>query len=210
MIDPDNGTVPANTVCLLGKTIGANAKDPQASNFDNLFGAFLAFIGYDAASFPSRKTYSCGIVVNDARFATGTHYWWGGYVDQRDRRCYEDQVSGRTSPWRDFPLRELQALRGKVLPVSGGRMTLSDQENRVKFHQDYADLMQRDPCNYTSDQTVDIKNVLLYISRLCEYGEQQKPRSCKTSGGAGKKPTTQNNTPQHKQQHGKICPDGNC
>ncbi len=179
MIDPDNGTVPANTVCLLGKSIGSSAKDPQAPAFDNLFGVFLAFIGYDAASFPSQKTYDCnGDRVTDRRFLCRSEYYWGGYVNSKERINYERQVDA--GPWKGFPLR---ALMRNPLPKNGNAMQLTDKENRVRFHSEkpngYADLMTREPCRYDSNQTVSRADVIEYINRLCQYGDQIKPKATK-------------------------------
>ncbi len=204
MIDPDNGTVPANTVCLLGKTIGANAKDPQAPSFDNLFGTFLAFIGYDAASFPSQKTYDCdGNRVTDKRFLCRSNYYWGGYVNSKERINYERQMDN--SVWNGFPLKELMR---NPLPKNGNAMQLTDRENRVRFHSEkpngYADLLRREPCQYDSNQTVGRQAVIEYINRLCANGDQIKPKATKKydcskmySDGT---------------HHQKIidCPDGNC
>lgn len=181
MIDPDGGTVPANTVCLLGKTIGANAKDPQAQNFDNLFGVFLAFIGYDSASFPSQKTKDCnGTTVTDKRFLCRSEYYWGGYVNSKERINYERQVSAASSPWRNFPLK---ALARNPFPKTGDRMTLTDRENRVRFHgskpDGYADLLRRTPCEYESTQKVARADVIEYINRLCQHGDQIKPKATK-------------------------------
>ncbi|MBR4682281.1 MAG: hypothetical protein IKP06_03140 [Elusimicrobiaceae bacterium] len=178
-MDPQNGTVPANTVCLLAKTIGAAARDPQVSDFDNLFGAFLAFIGYDAASFPSQKTTDCdGHIITDRRFPCklySSQYYWGGYVNQTERLKYEQQVSAADSPWRGFPLRGL--MRNPLPQVRTGYMSLTDKENRKRFHKEYADLMDRNPCNYPAGQKLNRADVLEYISRLCEYGEHIKPKA---------------------------------
>ncbi len=204
MIDPDGGMVPANTVCLLGKTLGANAKDPQAPAFDNLFGVFLAFIGYDAASFPSQKTYDCdGNRVTDRRFLCRSDYYWGGYVNSKERINYEKQVD--SGVWKGFPLKELMRT---PLPKNGAAMQLTDRENRVRFHGEkpngYADLMQREPCQYDSNQKVSRQAVIEYINRLCANGDQIKPKATKKydcskmySDGT---------------HHQKIvdCPDGNC
>ena len=70
-MDPDDGTVPANAVCVLGKTISANAPDPAVygngkefedemaeSDFGNVLGTFLAFIGPESAFYPGKYTKS--------------------------------------------------------------------------------------------------------------------------------------------------------
>lgn len=176
MIDPGNGQVPKNTVCLLGKSIGSNATDPYNANFDNLFGVFLAFIGYDAASFPSQRTHDCnGKIIRDGRFlCKSIKYYWGGYVNSRERINYERQVSSSNSPWRGFPL---SALMREKLPKTGDLMKYSDKQNRKLFHQTYADLMKRTPCNYSG--TMNRSDVIEYINRLCQYGEHIKPEATK-------------------------------
>lgn len=178
MINPNNGKVPANMVCMLGKTIGANANDPQVGNqgFDNLFGAFLAFIHEDAASFPSKWTRDVnGAKIRDERFrARGDTkpYYWGAYVDNGDRSAYERDVN--SGVWKDFPLREL---RREPLPKNGAKMGYSDKENRRIFHEElYKDLVRDGACNYSSSQTVTVTNALAYITILCDKGDKQKPK----------------------------------
>ncbi len=198
MIDPNNGTVPANTVCLLGKTIGTVARDPQASSFDNLFGAFLSFINYDAASFPSRRTYDKShSPVVDLRFKSGTDYWWGGYVRSGNREDYVNQVN--QGVWKEFPLKELA--RTSLPAHSVGKLkSVNDQNSRVTYHTTYQDLMQAAPCQYNAEATVQRANVLRYISLLCAHGDQQKIKSAQRSGGNGS-PTSAVNTPQHQDNH---------
>lgn len=207
-MDPQNGTVPANTVCLLAKTIGAAARDPQVGSlgFDNLFGAFIAFIGYDAASFPSQRTTDCnGATVTDKRFPCkqfNGDYYWGGYVNQKERLKYEQQVSASNSPWRDFPLRGL--LRNPLPQTKTGYMSLTDKENRIRFHKEYSDLMRRTPCTYPAGQKLNRADVLEYITRLCEYGEQIKPKATRKYDCS--KPYSDGT--HHKTEH--DCADGNC
>ena len=179
MIDPDNGTVPANTVCLLGKTIGASAKDPQAESFDNIFGVFLAFMGYDAASFPSQYTHDCnGTSVRNLRFrcmSSGKNYYWGGYVNSGDRTGYKRNVDNGV--WKSFPLK---ALLREPLPADGiNLIEKNDEKSRQTFHKRYADLLKREPCQYESNRTVRRDDVLEYINILCAHGDKIKPEAGK-------------------------------
>lgn len=189
MIDPQNGQVPANTVCMLGKTIGANAKDLQKGDqgFDNLFGAFLAFITPDAASFPSKYTRnSSGSKIRDERFrARGDTkpYYWGGYVDNKDRQVYEGNIAG--GAWRTLPLRALQR---DPLPKNGNLMQETDKENRKLFHDRYKDLMERGSCRYDSGAKVPATAALEYIGLLCNNGDKIKPAGMGWKAWAEKHP----------------------
>lgn len=192
MIDPLNGQVPKNTVCLLGKSIGANARDPQANQFDNLFGAFFAFMGYDAASFPGKWTTDCttGNRVTNLRFPcglkNGKNYWWGGYVDRGLRAGYKQKVDA--GPWKGFPLSAL--LRTPLATKANGidLAETDDKKSRKAFHDMYADLETTAVCNYGTE-TMSRADVLKYISILCEYGEQIKPEAWKRCPGG---PNAQN------------------
>lgn len=184
-----SGQVPANMVCMLGKTIGANSRDPQVgavgAGFDNLFGSFLAYITYDAASFPTKMTYNrAGNEITDERFAAkgaGTPrpnsnirvdtkpYYWGAYVDNGDRSAYKNDINGGV--WKGHLLRELQ--RGE--PFNENPFP-TDSAKRDQFHRQYADLMKNGPCEYSTNQMVTINNAIAYINSLCQAGDQQKPR----------------------------------
>ncbi len=189
MIDPYNGKVPKNTVCLLGKTIGANARDPQDSSFDNIFGAFIAFLGYDAASFPSKFTTDCadgGAKIKNRRFPCGSQYWWGGYVDNGNRSGYKREVDG--GPWRTFPLAGL--LRTPLPTRDGLNLTeRNDEKSRTTFHERYADLEVASSCKYPVGETIDRAKVLEYIDILCKNGEQIKPKAWKPCPRGKKDPT---------------------
>ncbi len=176
MIDANNnGKVPANLVCMVGKTIGANAKDPQVGNqgdgFDNLFGSFLAFITLDAASFPSKWTKDkSGAKIEDLRFkAAGATkpYYWGAYVDNGNRSAYMGNISN--GPWASLPLHEL-ARR----PIRAGTTAVDDTRNRNEFHDIYKDLMTNGVCEYGTKK-VTISQALEYINLLCQHGDQIKP-----------------------------------
>ena len=182
MINPKsyNGKVPKNTACLLGKSIGGNARDPQASQFDNIFGAFIAFIGYDAASFPAKWTTDCttGTSVENLRFPcglrNGKNYYWGGYVDYGDRSGYKKKVDA--GPWKGFPL---AALLRTPLPTKADGITLvevNEEKSRKAFHDAYKDLETTEICNY-GDATMNRDDVLKYIAILCDNGEQIKPEA---------------------------------
>ena len=119
--------------------------------------------------------------------------------NSKERINYERQVDA--GPWKGFPLAELMRT---PLPKNGQAMQLTDRENRVRFHKEYADLMKREPCQYDSNQKVSRPDVVDYINILCEYGDQIKPKATKKydcskmySDGT---------------HHQKIvdCPDGNC
>lgn len=173
LIDPQNGQVPANTVCMLGKTIGAKAKDPQVGNqgFDNLFGAFLAYITVDAASFPSKKTYNeNGDEISDLRFAGNgatKPYYWGGYTDKGKRDAYLQSI--QSFGWNTFPLKGLARE-----PLRLEATHASDILARNTFHSRYKDLMTNGVCNY-GDQTIDVNGAISYIGLLCQHGDQNKP-----------------------------------
>ena len=152
-----NDRVPGNLVCVLGKTIGAYSVDPTAKDnstcgrpFDNVFGSFLAFMGLDAASFPSEFTHDpCDKgVINNLRFLDCTAdsnslYWWGGYVDDNvrvtdkyadaDRNSYfEDRDKGRV--WDENGKFPLAGLIKEKFPTTGdGKLAAPSQEevNRV-------------------------------------------------------------------------------
>ena len=188
--------VPANVACVLGKTIGATASDPQAPDYDNIFGAFLAFMGLDAASFPSKYTYDChdgNNVINNKRFPCGSGYWWGGYVDsnQKDLKGYGkratvfETITGERI-WQTFPLRGL--LRG-TFPTHGGDGVLEkptdmkpEQVNAEEYYRDvfaerYYDLLHPTECKYTNGETLTKAQVLEYIDLLCKYGDEIKPKA---------------------------------
>lgn len=176
MIDAKgNGKVPANLVCMVGKTIGANAKDPhvgyQGDGFDNLFGSFLAFITHDAASFPSKWTRNkTGAKIEDLRFEGNGKtkpYYWGAYVDNGDRSSYVRNIS--SGPWASLPLRELEREK-----LDLGTTAVDDTRNRNEFHNIYKDLMTNGVCEYGTRQ-ITISLALEYISLLCEKGDQMKP-----------------------------------
>ncbi len=199
MIDPGNGTVPANTVCLLGKTIGAAARDPQADTFDNLFGAFLAYMNNDSASFPSKKTYNKdGVPITDRRFLPNSGYWWGGYVWKGDREPYEKQLKD-SGIWTTFPLAELNRT---PLEKQGNLMKNKDDEaNRKKYHDEiYPDLMKRNPCTYQVGKKITQAKVLEYVDLLCKNGERTKPKAWHPYKAYGN-PQHSNNT-HHQQEHG--------
>ncbi len=152
-----NDSVPGNLVCILGKTIGAYSKDPTAKDnstcgrpFDNIFGSFLAFMGLDAASFPSEFTHDpCDKgVINNLRFLDCTAdsnslYWWGGYVDDNVRVTdkyadaernpyFEDRYYGRV--WDEDGKFPLAGLIKEKFPTTGdGKLAAPSQEevNRV-------------------------------------------------------------------------------
>lgn len=131
ILDPTCPTeIPADVVCILGKTIGANSKDPTAGDagcgyFDNIFGSFLAFMGLDAASFPTAKTWDpCeeDTAIDNRRFLPDCKgqeislYWWGSYVDDNyaGEGTYFDATRNRSfmtsdgkNPWEGFPLKGL-------------------------------------------------------------------------------------------------------
>ena len=177
LIDPNNGTVPANTVCLLGKTIGGNAVAPATpqGGFDNLFGAFLAFITYDAVARPTQKTHDKnGRRIDDLRFGWSTKdYWWGGYIDVGDRSYYVDQIDN--GMWQGLPLKELE--REQLPAYSVKKLKQSDNQNRKDFQRIYNDLTNKEPCQYPAEKTVSQAKVLEYITRLCEYGDYIMPKS---------------------------------
>ncbi len=188
--------VPANVACVLGKTIGATASDPQAPDYDNIFGAFLAFMGLDAASFPSKYTYDChdgNNVINNKRFPCGSGYWWGGYVDsnQKDQKGYGkratvfETITGERI-WQTFPLSGL--LRG-TFPTHGGDGLLEkptgmkpEQVNAEEYYRDvfadrYYDLLHPTECKYLNGETLTKAKVLEYIDLLCKYGDEIKPKA---------------------------------
>jgi len=155
--------VPANVVCVLGKTIGANASDPQAPEYDNVFGAFLAFMGLDAASFPSKYTYDCkdGVtVIGNKRFPCGGLYWWGGYVDSNQpnlkgfgKRSTVFESKDGKQIWRTFPLSGLlrapkkdrnEPSRPGKLPVHDGNEGLLERPADMKPEQVNAEEYYRD------------------------------------------------------------------
>lgn len=177
LIDPGNGKVPANTVCLLGKTIGGNAVAPATpqGGFDNLFGAFLAFITYDAVARPTQKTHDKnGRRIDDLRFGWSTKdYWWGGYMDVGDRSYYVDQIDN--GMWQGLPLKELE--REQLPAYSVKKLKQSDNQNRKEFQRIYNDLTNKEPCQYPAEKTVSQAKVLEYITRLCEYGDYIMPKS---------------------------------
>ena len=188
--------VPANVACVLGKTIGATASDPQAPDYDNIFGAFLAFMGLDAASFPSKYTYDCNDgnnVINNKRFPCSSGYWWGGYVDsnQKDLKGYGKRATvfetiNRERIWQTFPLSGL--LRGKF-PTHGEDGLLEkptdmkpEQVNAEEYYRDvfadrYYDLLHPTECKYTHGETLTKAQVLEYIDLLCKYGDEIKPKA---------------------------------
>lgn len=177
LIDPKNGTVPANTVCLLGKSIGGWAQAPaHGDQYDNLFGAFLAFITYDAVARPTQKTYhhQDGRRKDDLRFGWSTKdYWWGGYMDVGDRSYYVNQID--TGMWQGLPLNELE--REKLPAYSKTRLKHSDNKNRKDFQRIYDDLTNNEPCKYASGSNVTQAKVLEYITRLCENGDNVMPKA---------------------------------
>ncbi|WP_428073870.1 hypothetical protein [Candidatus Avelusimicrobium luingense] len=178
LMDPNNGTVPKNTVCLLGKTIGGYAKAPAngEKGFDNLFGAFMAFITYDAASRPTQKTYDkSGTRIWDLRFSIRTPYWWGGYTEVGNRSYYVQQIDDPSSPWHGLPLNELE--REKLLATSKTQLTESDNKNRLEFQRIYDDLTNYEPCKYAVGETVTHAKVLEYITRLCDHGDNVMPKA---------------------------------
>ena len=204
-MDPDSGMVPANVVCILGKTIGTNSSDPQAepnwtpgkrSVYDNVFGSFLAYINYDMAFYPSNNTTLPGGIRKqpDPRFKSGTPWYWGGYVDKGDRAGYEAQIRN-SNEWRDLPLKGLSRT---LLPASTGKLNSPDDTaNRNKVYQEYADLFTtKKACNY-SGKTISRADVLKYIESLCTYGTRQKPTATwqKIGSGSGysKQPGNQSN-----------------
>ena len=204
-MDPDSGMVPANVVCILGKTIGTNSSDPQAepnwtpgkrSVYDNVFGSFLAYINYDMAFYPSNNTTLPGGIRKqpDPRFLSGTPWYWGGYVNRGDRAGYEAQIRN-SNEWRDLPLKGLSRT---LLPASTGKLNSPDDTaNRNKVYQEYADLFTtKKACNY-SGKTISRADVLKYIESLCTYGTRQKPTATwqKIGSGSGysKQPGNQSN-----------------
>ncbi|GEM_PF-5093658 len=185
-IDPGKGKVPANVVCLLGRTIGRASPDPTAHPshsypandvpFDNVFGAFLAFIDYDMVYFPYQKYVRIDKDGNssregkDIRFPCGSIYHWGSYVHGGVTKVYDDQINN--GPWAGLPLRELK--RNKIVRE---RTEATDDVSRMRFVNEYRDLFSDEDCGYNSTDTVSRTNVLEYISRLCQEGNYIKPHS---------------------------------
>ncbi len=187
--------VPANVACVLGKTIGGYAADPQAGElFDNVFGAFLAFIGIDMASFPGKWTFQCEDGTNsitNKRFLCSGNYWWGGYVDSNQegakglgkRDHFEDVKYGNV--WEGYPLSGLARAKDKF-PTTEDGVTLQRPANLKKgqsveeYYRDllletYHDLGFGEECQYPESTKLSKADVLAYIETLCKTGDQVKP-----------------------------------
>ena len=197
-IDPGKkGKVPANVVCLLGRTIGRASPDPTAHPshsypandvpFDNVFGTFLAFIDYDMVYFPYQKYVRIDQEGNssraefDKRFPCGTNYHWGSYVHGGVSTVYDNQINNGV--WAGLPLRELK--RNKIVRE---RTEQTDDVSRMRFVNEYRDLFSDEDCAYNSTDTVSRTNALEYISRLCQEGNYIKPhseyRKCEKGSGS--------------------------
>jgi len=208
-MNPQN-TVPANTACLLGKTIGANAADPTYPQYDNLFGAFLAFITYDAVARPAKLVYDENKAQGtDYRFHSERSYEsgyspvtipgktplfsWAAYMENGEHAHYFKQIDNPQGPWHGLPL---AGLAREPLAQSGTRFTSPamkgysiDESNRLRFQKEYDDLTRRMPCKYGENVTLKRDDVLEYVSRLCEFGVRMKPVSDKkvAKGYVGKR-----------------------
>lgn len=192
-MDPYRGKVPANVVCILGKTFGTYSADPQAeknwtpgkkTTYDNVFGSFLAYINYDLAFYPTNKTTLPDGTQEqpDPRFLSGTKWYWGGYIDKGNREQYEQQIDN-SAYWSGLPLSGLTKTR---LPARAGHLSsTNDTANRQKVYDMYGSLFDTDKtCDY-GGKSISREDVLKYINSLCAYGTRQKPEATWTTRGSG-------------------------
>ncbi len=193
--------IPLNAVCMLGKTIAANSKDPSGTG-NNMFGSFAAFMGEDSSFFPSLMKLEDGVQVVDRRFkgcesgqpyANNKAYHYGHYnwnhatlgdqanSGQNDRDPFVAEL--KNGMWKDFPLKPIadaipfqrqRSWDNSAGPI--GRTDSVDQQNRKKYHEAYKAVFQpSESCNLSGTSTMSYKQVEAYIKSLCVFGTSAKP-----------------------------------
>lgn len=194
--------LPINTVCMLGKTIGAASRDPQIRSANNMFGTFAAYTGEDSSFFPALYKTVNGKKVVDQRFqgcyqgkeVRGNkryhygHYNWNADAlhDQAVKGGQDDRVPFvnelANGIWRGAPLAPIADAvnyqrQSKWDMSKGSRKPQQsmDGQNRERYHAMYNNVyFTKGSCKLNGNMSY--ANVQQYIEALCTNGAlSEKP-----------------------------------
>ena len=196
------GEVPVNAVCMLGKSIGNNSQDPHViqtpdNTYDNMFGAFAAYMGERSAYYPRRTIRNSN--ARDPRFywcsgvegagvprevktlqkgQAGAKYHYGYYVlkssNNGPSQGFKDALE--SGPWKGAPL---EAIANAVGWNYNSGMSID--ENRKAYDAKYDKIFfGENSCGLTG--TMSYAKVKEYINAWCS-NQNAKPDNGKQSCG---------------------------
>ena len=223
--------IPLNAVCALGKSIGANSKDPHikdayAKDYNNMFGTFAAFMGVESAYFPTEymipangdgarvdpRFYWCQGNKAAALFAeqNGVHadYHYGNYVwssSHGPRPAFEQELN--SGIWQGAPLKPIADAIGWTPKAVNNDADI--KANRKSYHASHVAVFGNSTCDLKGSMSYE--NIAAYIRALCSKdGLKAKPSNhwtkCGPKGpGTGDHQTTGGSLPGTGDCAGKDC-----
>lgn len=201
--------IPKAAVCQLGRIVSTIGKDKTmvssfggytnvnknkyGQEYNNTFGAFATYIGWESARYPSPMATDSSYPVK--RFGNGLNprfygynppltsyeYHYGNYTQSGDMsRTFQEDLNKRSQTAGDgdiFPLKELSLVKNASWVSS--KTPEADDQNREIYWQAYSPLFREaNGCDITyGSETMSAKEALRYLEMVCRTGLSNKPRS---------------------------------
>lgn len=213
-------TIPKAAVCQLGRIVSTIGKDKTmvssfggytnvnknkyGQEYNNTFGAFATYIGWESARYPSPMATDSSYPVK--RFGNGLNprfygynppltsyeYHYGNYTQSGNMsRTFQEDLNKRSQTAGDgdiFPLKELSLVKNASWVSS--KTPEADDQNRQIYWQAYSPLFKEaNGCDITyGSDVMSAKEALRYLEMVCRTGLSDKPRSSKIKTRTSSRP----------------------